>query len=83
MMTTETRAVDFEAEMRSAFKVFDADGSGTISAEEIRRIMSSFGENLSDEELNSMIREVDKNGDGTIDCRSFPTCCKSGFEYVN
>ena len=67
-MTTPMKEVDFEAEMKSAFKVFDHDGSGTISLDELRRVMTSFGELLSEEELDSMIKEVDKNGDGSIDC---------------
>jgi Ca2+-binding EF-hand superfamily protein len=69
MMTTETKGVDFEQEMRSAFKVFDVDGSGTISPEEIYKLMASLGENLSEEEIKSMVKEVDKNGDGSIDCK--------------
>lgn len=68
MMTTETKGVDFEQEMRSAFKVFDVDGSGTISPDEIYKLMASLGENLSEEEIKSMVQEVDKNGDGSIDC---------------
>lgn len=67
-MTTPTKDVDFEAEMKSAFGVFDHDGSGTISLDELRRVMKSFGEILSEDELDSMIKEVDKNGDGSIDC---------------
>lgn len=70
MMTTPMKEVDFEAEMKSAFKVFDHDGSGTISLDELRRVMTSFGELLSEDELDAMIKEVDKNGDGSIDCRS-------------
>lgn len=68
MMTTETKGVDFEQEMRSAFRVFDVDGSGTISPEEIYKLMASLGENLSEDEIKSMVKEVDKNGDGSIDC---------------
>jgi hypothetical protein len=68
MMTTPTKAVDFEAEMKSAFQVFDMDNSGTISLEELRKVMKSFGEILTEDELDNMIKEVDKNGDGTIDC---------------
>lgn len=67
-MTAETKGVDFEQEMRSAFQVFDVDGSGTISPEEIYKLMASLGENLSEEEIKSMVKEVDKNGDGSIDC---------------
>ena len=68
MMTAETKPANFEEEMRSAFKVFDKDGSGTISGDEIAHVMKSFGENLSDEELKIMMEEVDKDGNGTIDC---------------
>lgn len=32
--------------------------------------MKSIGENLTNEEIDEMINEVDKNGDGTIDCKS-------------
>jgi calmodulin len=72
MMTMPTKDVDFEAEMKSAFEVFDMDGSGTISLEELRKVMKSFGEILTEDELDSMIKEVDKNGDGTIDCGFIP-----------
>lgn len=71
-MTAETKGVDFEQEMRSAFQVFDVDGSGTISPEEIYKLMASLGENLSEEEIKSMVKEVDKNGDGSIDCMKAP-----------
>ncbi|KAF7884747.1 uncharacterized protein EAF02_005083 [Botrytis sinoallii] len=71
MMTAETKGVDFEQEMRSAFQVFDVDGSGTISPEEIYKLMASLGENLSEDEIKSMVKEVDKNGDGSIDYEEF------------
>jgi len=69
MMTVEMKPTNIEAELKSAFAVFDRDGSGTISGDEIAKVMKSFGENLTDEELGIMLREVDKNGDGHIDCR--------------
>lgn len=68
-MSIETKPVDFETEMRNAFKVFDKDGSGTISADEIFQVMKSFGENLSEADIKMMVKEVDKDGNGTIDCK--------------
>lgn len=68
MMSTETKAVDFQTEMRNAFKVFDKDNSGTISADEIYQVMKSFGENLSEDDIKMMVEEVDKDKNGTIDC---------------
>lgn len=69
-MSTTVKAQDFAHETRAAFDVFDKDGSGTISADELRQVMKSLGENLTDAEIDEMIREADKDRNGTIDCMS-------------
>lgn len=69
MMTIVAKPANFEEEMRSAFKVFDKDGSGTISKDEMAQVMKLFGDALTNEDLDVMLQEVDKNGDGTIDCK--------------
>jgi hypothetical protein len=51
-----------------AFKVFDRDNNGFISAAELRHVMTSIGEKLTDDEVDEMIREADQDGDGRIDC---------------
>ncbi|KAJ9602693.1 hypothetical protein H2200_012887 [Cladophialophora chaetospira] len=71
MMSTTVKAQDFAHETRAAFNVFDKDGSGTISADELRQVMKSLGENLTDEEIDEMIREADKDKNGTIDYEEF------------
>ncbi|KAL9058245.1 MAG: hypothetical protein Q9162_001844 [Coniocarpon cinnabarinum] len=63
--------VSFEEEMRQAFKVFDKDGSGTLSKAEVREVMRSLGENITEEELDEMMREVDLDKSGTIDFKEF------------
>lgn len=68
MMSQTVKATDFAHETRAAFNVFDKDGSGTISADELRQVMKSLGENLTNEEIDEMIREADKDQNGTIDC---------------
>jgi Ca2+-binding EF-hand superfamily protein len=68
MMAHNMKTGDFEEEMRAAFQVFDRDGSGTISAEELRNVMKSLGEALSDDEIDEMLKEADADGNGTIDC---------------
>jgi calmodulin len=82
MMTIQTKPANVEQEMRNAFAVFDKDNSGTISADEIAQVMKTFGQQLSDEELQFMIQEVDKNGDGTIDC-TFQRYTNYGSLYGN
>lgn len=56
---------DPESRLKTAFSVFDEDGSGLISANEMRDVMNKFG--LTNEELDQLIKEVDEDGDGTID----------------
>ncbi|KPI38553.1 Calmodulin [Cyphellophora attinorum] len=68
MMSTSVKSADIEHETRAAFAVFDKDGSGSISADELRQVMKSLGENLTDREIDEMIAEADKDRNGTIDC---------------
>ena len=63
--------VDSEEELREAFKVFDKDGNGFISAAELRHVMTNLGEKLSDAEVDEMIREADVDGDGQINYAEF------------
>lgn len=62
---------DSEAEIREAFKVFDKDRNGTISASELKRVMTMFGEKLSEEEVEQMINEADVDHDGQINYEEF------------
>mmetsp|Transcript_127121 Transcript_127121/g.179455 ORF Transcript_127121/g.179455 Transcript_127121/m.179455 type:complete len:81 (+) Transcript_127121:1-243(+) len=65
------REVNAEDEMMEAFKVFDADGNGMISADELRQIMANLGEELTEEEVEEMVREADIDGDGEINYEEF------------
>jgi len=62
---------DTEEELREAFRVFDRDGSGFISAAELRHIMTHLGEKLSEEEVNEMMKEADPDGDGQVNYEEF------------
>lgn len=60
---------DRNSRLHLAFSVFDENGNGEITAMEMRSVMSQF--ELTDEELDEMVQEVDHDGDGSIDFEEF------------
>ena len=59
-----------EEELSDAFKVFDRDGSGKVSAKEIKEVMTHIGERLTEDEAEEMLMafaNYDANGDGELD----------------
>ncbi|KAJ2449403.1 hypothetical protein EV183_004915 [Coemansia sp. RSA 2336] len=60
-----------EDEILEAFRVFDKNNDGVISADELRQVMNSLGEKLTDAEIEEMIREADVDGDGQINYEEF------------
>ncbi|KAG7531187.1 hypothetical protein FFLO_04546 [Filobasidium floriforme] len=71
MMARKMKDTDSEEEIMEAFKVFDKDNNGQISAAELRHVMTNLGEKLTDEEVDEMIREADQDGDGQINYAEF------------
>ena len=71
MMARKMKDTDSEEEIREAFRVFDKDGNGYISAAELRHVMTNLGEKLTDEEVDEMIREADIDGDGQVNYEEF------------
>lgn len=63
---------DWIEEVKTAFRVFDKDGDGYISALELRFAVTNFGEKMTDEEVDEMMAEADIDGDGKIDFEGKP-----------
>ncbi|TMW51012.1 hypothetical protein DOY81_003882, partial [Sarcophaga bullata] len=60
-----------ERELRDAFRVFDKHNRGYITASDLRAVLQCLGEDLDEEEIEDMIKEVDVDGDGRIDFYEF------------
>ena len=71
LMARKMKGTDTEEELIEAFKVFDRDGNGLISAAELRHVMTNLGEKLTGEEVDEMIREAGVDGDGPINYEEF------------
>ncbi|XP_023235063.1 calmodulin, flagellar-like [Centruroides sculpturatus] len=61
------------AEFREAFSLFDKDGDGHITTEELGTVMRSLGQTPTQAELHDMIKEVDTDGSGSIEFAEFLT----------
>lgn len=56
--------------LQAAFRMFDKDNSGTISADEIKVVLSQ-SKGLSESAVQEIIKQVDENGDGIISFEEF------------
>ncbi|KAI4324870.1 hypothetical protein MLD38_030316 [Melastoma candidum] len=60
-----------EDQLRQIFKMFDRDGNGYITANELAHSMGKLGHALTSEELTEIIKEADVDGDGCINFQEF------------
>ncbi|XP_071962331.1 calmodulin, striated muscle-like [Antedon mediterranea] len=60
---------DDEEELREAFRMFDEDGNGVISIEELREVLTSL--KTSATEVDEMVRQADMDGDGQVNYEEF------------
>ena len=58
-------------EIKEAFNLFDADGSGSIDYRELKAAMKALGIKTSKEELKKMIVDVDTDGSGSVEFPEF------------
>lgn len=71
LMTVKMAEKDSKEEIMKAFRLFDDDNTGTISFKNLKRVAKELGENLTDEEIQEMISEADRDGDGEVNQDEF------------
>ncbi|KAM9982291.1 hypothetical protein ACTFIZ_006809 [Dictyostelium cf. discoideum] len=59
------------SEFKASFNQFDENGDGQISALELQKILTKCGEKVTGVEVRDMIKEVDTDGNGSIDFKEF------------
>merc|ERR1711988_399771 len=71
MMTAKMGEKDSREEIIKAFRLFDDDETGRISFKDLKRVARELGETMTDEELQEMVDEADRDGDGEINEEEF------------
>merc|ERR1711935_42365 len=68
MMTAKMGEKDTREDIEKVFKLFDNDSTNKISFKNLARVAEELGETIDDEELQDMINQADRDGDGEINC---------------
>jgi Ca2+-binding EF-hand superfamily protein len=71
MMTARMSDRDTREDINKVFRLFDEEGTQTITIKNLRKVAKELGETMSDEELNEMIARADSNGDGAVSMDDF------------
>ncbi len=56
-------------EMQEAFQVLDKDNTGFIPTKELRRVLTSVGEKVSDKDIDDLFKELEVYNQGNINWR--------------
>ncbi|WAR19123.1 CALM-like protein [Mya arenaria] len=70
-------------ELRKSFQVFDADGDGRVSRDELRTAMRRLGQNPTEDEIDDIYEQVDADGSGTIEFEEFAEMMRHRWETVD
>lgn len=58
-------------ELKEAFRIYDKAGNGYIPTSALKEILHELEPKLTDQELEGIIEEIDKDGSGTVDFDEF------------
>lgn len=58
-------------EFTEIFNLFDEDGSGEITVEELAKMMEALGRTMTEDQLKAMVATVDTDGTGSIEIDEF------------
>ncbi|KAG6512638.1 hypothetical protein ZIOFF_030763 [Zingiber officinale] len=65
------------AELRRVFQMFDRNGDGMITKQELSDSLQNLGIYIPEAELAALIEKIDVNGDGCVDADEFGTLYQS------
>ncbi|KAG6890045.1 hypothetical protein C0995_012502 [Termitomyces sp. Mi166 len=71
LMTEKLPGINNDDELEAAFNFIDTDHSGSISSDELKLVLQRLDMNLTEQELDKMMKEADLDGNGVISLDEF------------
>ena len=71
LINSRMKKVESEEELVEMFKIFDKKGTGKVSSGDIRAVLDDIDEPISQQELEELMLNWDKNKDGFLDFSEF------------
>ncbi|XP_022126013.1 caltractin-like isoform X2 [Pieris rapae] len=75
-------SLDTDGDIMKSFRLFDMDDCGFISFENLKQVTKILGIYLSDQEIEEMIDDADKDFDGFISVQEFMRMIKNSVDIV-
>merc|ERR1711997_1094436 len=69
-------------ELQEAFKLFDMDGDGMITKDELRKLVEKVGGKMTEGEAKGLIHQADKDGNESIDFSEFSKLDSDNSGYI-
>ena len=66
LMANHVTKTDTEEDVRDAFRVFDKASDSFISVDDLRAILTNFGERLTNSQVDELLQDWDVDNDGQI-----------------
>ena len=71
LMNRKIKDTDLEEDLLESFRMIDKDQDGLISAGELFTLYKQLQEDVTDEEIEAMIKSADSDGDGMVTFEDF------------
>ena len=71
LMISKMKDNDSEEEIYEAFKIFDKKGNGKVSKSDIKSVMNTLHEPITNPELDELIEKWDSDRDGFLNFQEF------------
>ena len=56
-----------QKELKEAFRLYDKEGNGYIPTSSLREILAALDDQITPDQMDGMIAEIDTDGSGTVD----------------